>query len=71
MISSNNKSSLSGNSTHWTKSFRMWNHRIYCRFCDWWTKPIPFPGKWPEHEGKPDGYNGKSGTVHDERAAKS
>jgi hypothetical protein len=29
----------------------------YQRFVDWLMEPIPFPGKWPECNPMPQGYN--------------
>jgi len=35
--------------------------RIRSRTIDWLTEPIPFPGKWPECNPRPQKYNTAGG----------
>jgi hypothetical protein len=37
--------------------FRNWTERMWIKFVDWLTDPIPFPGKWPVRSDHAARYN--------------
>ncbi len=64
--------SLGGESKPSRKGERVssgWKHRLWCRFLDWLTEPIPFPGKWPVNSGPSERYNREEHARVNERSA--